>query len=165
MRLAAVVAAALVLSACGGPPMPPPGAGDAPKQDSMAPADVAAQDAAMPAPTASAIAQDPQAGAPLEPVANDLGSAAADAWAGTWTGPEGTSLRIAKQEVGYELVITNLDGPRSFHGVAADGGIQFERDGTQENLRSGNGADTGMKWLAGKRDCLVVKPGEGYCRD
>ena len=24
---------------------------------------------------------------------------------------------------------------------------------------------TGMKWLAGKTDCLTVRLGEGYCRD
>ena len=148
---------ALALVACSEAPMPPPGEGTAPKQDSMAPSDVSAQQEAMPAPATPR--------EPLEPVANDLGTRIADGWVGSWQGPEGTSLSIAKQEVGYELVITNLDGPRSFHGIAADELIEFERDGRTETLRAGDGAATGMKWLADKRDCLVVRTGEGYCRD
>jgi hypothetical protein len=103
--------------------------------------------------------------ATAEPVANDLGSALVDSWVGNWTGPEGTSLAIAKQEVGYELTITNLDGPRSFHGVAAQDVLQFERDGVVQTVHAGDGAATGMKWLAGRKHCLVVKAGEGYCRD
>jgi hypothetical protein len=31
-------------------------------------------------------------------------------------------------------------------------------------LRATDGAGTGMKWLADKTDCLVVAPGEGFCR-
>jgi hypothetical protein len=116
----------------------------------MAPDDVAARDAGSTAP---------------EPVANDLGTPVADNWVGEWRGPEGTSLRIDKQEVGYALRITNLDGPREFHGIAADEVLEFERDGAKETLHAGDGAATGMKWLAGKKDCLVVRAGEGYCRD
>jgi hypothetical protein len=32
-------------------------------------------------------------------------------------------------------------------------------------LHRTDGARTGMKWLADKRDCLTVAFGEGYCRD
>ena len=39
------------------------------------------------------------------------------------------------------------------------------RDGVRESLRPGSGVETGMKWLQDKSDCLVVKPGEGYCRE
>ena len=28
-----------------------------------------------------------------------------------------------------------------------------------------DGDATGLKYLAGKKDCLTVEPGEGYCRD
>jgi len=42
---------------------------------------------------------------------------------------------------------------------------EFERDGLQESIRPTNGDETGMKWLAGKKNCLTVRPGEGYCRD
>ena len=59
----------------------------------------------------------------------------------------------------------NLDGPRQFEGRYADGAIEFERDGTKEVIRATNGAETGMKWLAGKKNCLTVRQGEGYCRD
>ena len=156
---AAVVLAALLLGACQPAPMPPPASGSAPPEDSMAPADVAAS-APMPPP-----ALPPPDLEPAEPVANDLGTAIADHWVGTWTGPEGTSLKLSKQEVGYELVITSLDGPREFHGIAVDEVLQFEHDGITETLRASNGSATGMKWLAQKEDCLVVKTGEGYCRD
>lgn len=88
-----------------------------------------------------------------------------DAWIGKWTGPEGTFLQISGDRGGYRLVIQNLDGPRRFAGKASDGRIAFERDGTIESIRSGDGAATGMKWLAGKRHCVLVKPGEGFCRD
>ena len=49
--------------------------------------------------------------------------------------------------------------------MAAGDTIAFERGGIKETIRAGSGADTGMKWLSEKKDCLVVKPGEGYCRD
>ncbi len=88
-----------------------------------------------------------------------------DAWLGTWTGPEGTFLRIERQQDGYTITIRNLDGPRTFQGLGQGDHVAFERDGARESIRAGNGVQTGMKWLADKTDCLVVKPGEGYCRD
>jgi hypothetical protein len=154
---------ALALAACTPAPMPTPEAGQAPMQDAMAPADVASS-ASAPSPALPSALPPPDM-APAEPVANDLGTATADRWVGTWQGPEGTSLRIAKQEVGYQLVIANLDGPREFHAIAAGDLLQFERDGKTETLHAGDGKATGMKWLADKRDCLVVSPGEGYCRE
>lgn len=161
-----VIAAPLVLAlaACSPAPMPPPAAGNAPAQDAMAPADVAAGANAS-APALPSVLPPPDLGAPAEPVANDLGTKIVDGWVGTWAGPEGTSLKIEKQQVGYEVTVTNLDGPRQFHGIAADDVLQFERDGTTETVHAGDGTATGMKWLAGKKDCLVVKAGEGYCRD
>jgi hypothetical protein len=91
-------------------------------------------------------------------------AAATDKWAGQWTGPEGTFLKIAGSGGKYEITIQNLDGPRSFEGKAAGETIEFERNGTKETLRATNGAATGMKWLADKTDCLTVRAGEGYCR-
>ena len=158
----AALALAIALAGCTRTPMPPPAAGEAGKQDSLEPADVAArEDAAAALPPAPP----PPELEPAEPVANDLGSAVADNWTGTWRGPEGSYLRLEKQEVGYRLVIANLDGPREFHAIAVDGILQFERDGATETLHAGDGQATGMKWLADRRDCLVVRPGEGYCRD
>lgn len=86
-------------------------------------------------------------------------------WAGRWNGPEGTYLEIAPKNEGYDVTIRNLDGPVTYHGTGTPNGIVFERDGVNEAIKSGNGQDTGMKWLAGKENCLVVKPGEGFCRD
>ena len=111
-----------------------------------------------------------QRAAEVKPVAASAADAptkrpATDAWVGTWTGPEGTFLRIAPAQDGYAITIRNLDGPRTFHGVAQGDHVAFERDATHESIRAGNGVQTGMKWLADKTDCLVVKPGEGYCRD
>jgi hypothetical protein len=89
----------------------------------------------------------------------------ADAWIGRWNGPEGTYLLVAGADGVYEITIMDLDRARTFKGSAAGELIDFERDGTKETLRPSDGNETGMKWLAGKTNCLTVKPGEGYCRD
>jgi hypothetical protein len=91
--------------------------------------------------------------------------ATTDRWLGQWTGPEGTFLKLAGGQGRYEVTIRNLDGPRTFAGTAVDRGIVFDRDGSKETLRATDGAGTGMKWLAGKKDCLALKAGEGWCRD
>ena len=84
---------------------------------------------------------------------------------GKWTGPEGTSLAVTPQGAGYTVTVVNLDGPRDFTGTAQGDGIVFTRDGQVFTIRKGTGDDTGMKWLAGKKDCIVVATGEGYCHD
>jgi len=86
-------------------------------------------------------------------------------WVGKWAGPEGTYLEIKHVGNGYSLAIANLDGEKIFNGVAVRNGIEFERDGKTELIKSGTGDESGMKWLAGKKDCLVITFGEGYCRD
>jgi hypothetical protein len=98
-----------------------------------------------------------------QPVASSAPTA--DAWIGRWNGPEGTYLDIAGANGAYEITIMDLDAARTYKGSAAGDRIEFERAGTKESLRPTDGNDTGMKWLAGKTDCLMVKPGEGYCRD
>jgi hypothetical protein len=90
---------------------------------------------------------------------------ATDAWVGRWNGPEGTYLELTGGGGVYEITVKDLDAARTFSGVSANGAIEFRRDGTTERLTHTNGDETGMKWLAGKADCLTVKPGEGYCRD
>jgi len=86
-------------------------------------------------------------------------------WMGKWNGPEGTYLDLSRRDKAYAVVIANLDGPMTFDGNAGKDGITFEREGKIETLRPGTGANTGMKWLADKKDCLVITPGEGFCRD
>jgi hypothetical protein len=90
-----------------------------------------------------------------------------DQWAGQWDGPEGTFLRITGSQGHYDVTIQTLDGPRTYAGTAKAGAeaIEFQRDGQTQTLRATNGEQTGMKWLAGKTDCLTVRSGEGYCRE
>ena len=91
-------------------------------------------------------------------------------YTGRWIGVEGMVLDIAPAPTGapgrYTLTMQwDLDNKGSFDGVAAGDTIAFDRNGIRETLRPTNGAATGLKYLAGKTDCLTVKPGEGYCRD
>lgn len=106
------------------------------------------------------------ADAPMAPPASALAaSAPSSAWVGKWQGPEGTYLEITGGPGTYSLTVQNLDGPRSFDAKGGSGTLLFTRDGVLETVRAGTGPETGMKWLADKRDCLIVKAGEGYCRD
>lgn len=93
----------------------------------------------------------------------------ADAWTGRWTGPEGMTLDIARDEAAgaghYTLVNQyTLDEQGTFQGVADGDTIRFTRPDGEQALRATDGETTGMKWLAGKKDCLTVRTGEGYCR-
>ena len=92
-------------------------------------------------------------------------SATTDAWVGRWNGPEGTYLEVAGGSGRYDITVKDLDRARTFLGSTVGDHIEFKRDGTNESLRPTNGNDTGMKWLAGKTNCLTIKLGEGYCRD
>lgn len=96
----------------------------------------------------------------------------ADNWIGDWTGVEGTKLTIARDPekgTGYYKVtdIWGLDPNMrgTFDAIATPSGIAFTRPDGPQQIKRGDGKATGMKWLAAKKDCLVVKAGEGYCRD
>ncbi|MDZ3831169.1 MAG: hypothetical protein U0S50_05045 [Sphingopyxis sp.] len=88
-------------------------------------------------------------------------------WAGKWTGVEGMYVTITPAEPGkYRLEMqSDLDTKGDYEGTDGEHGIGFERGGEQLSLRRGSGDETGLKYLAGKTECLVVKAGEGYCRD
>lgn len=92
-------------------------------------------------------------------------SIATDAWIGKWNGPEGTFLEISGGQGNYTITIQDLDGAKQFQGKTNGNEISFERNGTAETIQSSNGADTGMKWLAEKADCLRIRLGEGWCKD
>ena len=96
---------------------------------------------------------------------SDPAGTATDAWVGRWNGPEGTYLELAGANGSYEVTIKDLDAARTFTGAATADRIEFRRNGVTESIRATNGDATGMKWLAGKANCLTIKPGEGYCRD
>ena len=88
-----------------------------------------------------------------------------DEWIGRWNGPEGANLEISKSGDTYEIRIKDLDKVQTYRGTATGDSISFARNGKAETIRSGNGERTGMKWLADKKDCLVIRKSEGYCRD
>ena len=86
---------------------------------------------------------------------------------GRWVGVEGMVLDVARGDAPgrYRLDMRyDLDHRQSVEGRAEGGGIAFERGGVTMRLRPTDGAATGLKHLAGKRDCLTVASGEGYCR-
>jgi hypothetical protein len=84
---------------------------------------------------------------------------------GRWNGPEGTFMLIEGEGGKYVLTIQNLDGPRKFDGKGEANTITFLRDGKNLTIKPTNGAGTGMKWLASRKDCVVIEAGEGFCRD
>ncbi|MBJ7439870.1 MAG: hypothetical protein JHD35_12695 [Sphingopyxis sp.] len=89
------------------------------------------------------------------------------AWAGKWTGVEGMYVTITAAEPGkYKLEMqSDLDTKGTYDGSDSDGGITFTRGAETLTLAASTGDATGLKYLAGKKDCLKVKDGEGYCRD
>ncbi|MBN8841673.1 MAG: hypothetical protein J0H88_00365 [Sphingomonadales bacterium] len=88
-------------------------------------------------------------------------------WAGKWTGVEGMYVTITTAEPGkYKLEMqSDLDTKGTYDGSDSEHGIKFKRGAEELSLRRGNGDETGLKYLAGKKECLIVKQGEGYCRD
>lgn len=112
-----------------------------------------------------------------EGAANDLddladNSAATADWVGHWVGVEGLVLDVAPDAAAgadhYTLTMRyglNPQDEGTFKAVAKDGALHFTRPDGAQTLKPGDGDATGLKYLAGKQDCLVVKSGEGYCRD
>lgn len=88
-----------------------------------------------------------------------------DQWLGRWDGVEGTYLRLAKKGDKYVVEIRDLDGSKTFEGLGDGNRIRFTRDGKTEFISAGDGRATGMKWLADKKNCLLTRAGEGWCRD
>lgn len=88
-------------------------------------------------------------------------------WVGKWTGVEGMYVTIAATGPGkYSLDMqSDLDTKGSYLGSDSERGIVFARGDQTETLSAATGDETGLKYLAGKKDCLKVKDGEGYCRD
>jgi len=95
----------------------------------------------------------------------EVHAAIPESWLGKWDGPEGTFLQVSKTNDKYQITIQNLDGPRTFDATPVDGKLQFVRDGQSESIHAGNGKNAGMKWLLDKKNCLVVRKGEGFCRE
>lgn len=153
MRRPILICALVALAACSKQP-----AAETPKGD--LPANVTSETEVVPDGESTAAAD-----AAAAPAATD---AAADL-KGRWTGPEGLFLTVADGgEPGtFDLVVKgNLDSAGDpFEGRADGDSIVFTRAGKQERIRKSSGDETGLKWLAGKKDCVVINPGEGFCRD
>jgi hypothetical protein len=90
---------------------------------------------------------------------------ATDKWLGKWIGPEGSYLVLSKNGDKYVVLINSLDGPATYEGTSTGEHIEFRRNGITESIHAGNGRDTGMKWLMDETNCLIIKTGEGFCRD
>lgn len=98
--------------------------------------------------------------APIFPPARD--------YVGRWTGVEGMFLDIAPtaRPDRYRLVMQyDLDHRRTVTAKLDNDRLVFTSDGSRHSLVPTDGVATGLKYLAGKKDCLTVMPGEGYCRD
>lgn len=103
---------------------------------------------------------------PATPTPADTAPMEAD-YVGRWTGVEGMYLMVApKPGGGVSLEMQwDLDHKGTFDGSVTAEGLRFMREGVAETAVRTDGDATGLKHLAGKQDCLTVKPGEGYCRD
>lgn len=126
--------------------------------------------APMPEPPAPATVESPSTNAPTPATAStpgDSADAADAAYLGRWTGVEGMYLVVAaKPGGGVTLDMQwDLDHKGKFDGSVTAEGLRFMREGVAETAVHSDGNATGLKYLAGKKDCLTVKPGEGYCRD
>ena len=151
MKLLALVLAASVLAACSQRPDTAPAAEPArPAQDTTADTDASSAPAA-----------------PTAPAAPDEDAKVEADYLGRWTGVEGMYLVVApKPGGGVTLEMQwDLDNQGTFDGSVTAEGLRFTRNGVAESAVHTNGDATGLKYLAGKQDCLTVKPGEGYCRD
>lgn len=117
--------------------------------------------------------EDPTAGQDVVTVPDESAPAETNAdtasWVGKWIGVEGMYLNITQSGEGkFALEMqsgTDATTKGIYEGVAEPDGITFKRGGETLTLRASDGDATGLKWLAGKKDCLTVKQGEGYCRD
>jgi hypothetical protein len=88
-----------------------------------------------------------------------------DQWLGKWIGPEGTYLVLSKNGEKYVVEINSLDGPTTYDGASTGDHIEFQRNGQNESIHAGSGEETGMKWLLDKKNCLIIKTSEGFCKD
>jgi len=149
-----IIVAALALSACGADERRSEGAATQADIENSAATPLPAPRPPSPTPTPT----------PSATAAAPLGTSQ---YLGRWVGVEGMYLNVtepAQGEVRLEMQY-DLDNKGTYPGTITPEGIRFQRGGETLLLRPGDGDATGLKWLAGKTDCLTVTSGEGYCRD
>ena len=127
-------------------------------------------DVTKPAPNAApspvAPAASPTVSPSVDPKAPAAPSAKITALEGKWPGVEGASLNITKNGEKYKVEITGADKKtEAFDGSANGDTIEFKRKDKLETIKASTTEETGMKWLAGEKNCVVITKGsEGYCR-
>jgi hypothetical protein len=146
-KMIPAMAALALLSACGkgGEPAPEPVANQA--------------TVAMPAASE-------ESAAPADNASAGVARLPTDAWIGKWVGVEGLALDIQRGTAPgrYALTVQLMDTKNSYEGRAEGPVIRFKRGDKEETISHVTGAETGLKWLADKKNCLVIQPGEGFCR-
>lgn len=155
MKTLALVLSVAALAACSDRQAP---------ADTAAPAEASAAEATSATPAATV---DDTSTAPAEPTTPaDTAKVEAD-YLGRWTGVEGMYLVVASKPGGGVTLDMqwDLDNKGNFDGSVTAEGLRFMRNDVAETAVHTDGDATGLKYLAGKQDCLTVKPGEGYCRD
>jgi hypothetical protein len=161
MKTVAVLFAVATLAACtdrapatdaSAAPAPATTESPAPAPEPPAPSTMAPAPSSMPTPATTTTPGDTDAEA---------------SYLGRWTGVEGMYLVVASKPGGGVTLDMqwDLDHKGRFDGSVTAEGLRFMRDGVAETAVRTDGDATGLKYLAGKKDCLTVKPGEGYCRD
>lgn len=85
---------------------------------------------------------------------------------GTWPGLDGASLTVTKNGEKYKVDIAGKDKKvESFEGTAKGDTIEFKRKDKVETIKAATAEETGMKWLQGEKNCVVITKGsEGYCK-
>jgi hypothetical protein len=88
------------------------------------------------------------------------------AWQGRWNGVEGMYVDITPLGGGkYRLEMQHgVDAAAIYVGQDDEQGIRFTRNQTPLMIISGPGDESDLRYLKGKKDCLIVKQYEGYCR-
>lgn len=170
MKMLALVLATSALVACTQPSTSTDASTDATRTTDAAasPAREGGDTMPQPAPSPSVPPMTSTPEAPPADASNPADSAPMEAdYLGRWTGVEGMYLVVAKKPAGGVTLEMqwDLDHKGTFDGSVTAEGLRFERDGAAETAVRTNGDATGLKYLAGKKNCLTVKPGEGYCRD
>jgi hypothetical protein len=106
--------------------------------------------------------------APTSAPSADATTETARTYSGRWIGVEGMYLDVtptgattATLKMRWGL---DADMEGRFPATVTRDGLRFTRDGETLLLRPSDGDATGLKWLAGKKDCLTVATDEGYCR-
>jgi len=76
--------------------------------------------------------------------------------------PEG---RPTFKDISFRInKIVSVEGETVVRGVPKGKVIEFYTIGGKKSIRFGNGEETGLKWLADKKECLIFAKGEGFCR-